>query len=1100
MCDISVSNELQNLFVGALIGVLLASPGLAQSTFGSITGTVNDSTGAIVPRADVEVINEGTGVARRTTTAVAGVFNVPNLNPGTYKVHISAKGFTTYERANLNLIANQIINLDVPLALGETTTLMEVHEASPVITTEANDISGGMGQQSMESLPGVGRHAGDIGVFAYTTLTTGAAAVPSRSIPILGGLRDSVGVLPTIDGIAVMAYPQGAGPVQPSMESIQEVRMETAVAPAEFSTAGNVQIISRSGTNGYHGGAFWDYNGNALNARNFFSANVPFRVYNNFGASLGGPIKNNKLFFFVDYEGSREAATVTSVESVPLPEWRTGNFSGLSTIIKDPVTGQSFAGNIIPPDRISPVSKAIQSYTYPAPNSGAPGAIANNWTGNFPGLTGVTDFNNIDGRVDYTASSRDSVFGRLSWRRLPLTVLAIYPVYRDQERYGDSAVFSWNHIFSPAVVNEFRFGGTYSRNHYQANVIGSSLLAQFGIAGVPTTGVATEPYFNITGVTPWNPGPGDALFQDNPETTLEWIDNLSWTHGRHLLKFGFDALRDRFNGNNIAPPVYGEYDFTGVYTGAGYADFLLGIPQTTSLSLPNPNRHLRGTTYGLYAQDQFKVNSRLTLNYGLRWELEGPYSDTDGALYTFDPAINGLVVPNNGLNLVNAFYPKNIPITTASQAGYPNNLVAFNKKSFEPRVGFAYKPFGENIVVRGGYGIYSNLIYATLARSQETGGPFSGNVTYTNAIANGVPLFSFPSPFLPSGAASVQNVDAVNPHLKTPYTQQWNLTVERQVASFGLRASYVGSRTDQLVYLRNLNLPLPSTTSFTTSRRPDQLLNQIIYADSGGNDVYNALELAAQKRYGKNLTFSSGFTWAKDLTDTQDAGGGGTTFGGQVIQDPNCRACEWSNNEVMVPRQFFAFADYALPIGAGQPLLTGAHGLVQQILGGWRTTWTAVIQSGQYFTPSFSGFDPSGTGTFGGVPDRIGNGNLSSGQRSVSRWFDTAAFAIPGCPPATPVCSNPVPLGRWGNSGFNILAGPPARNLDFGLLKDFRYRDRYQLRFTMTMADAFNHPIFQVPNANISSQGTVGIISGTTRALLGGPQSREIDFALRLAF
>jgi hypothetical protein len=1093
----------RNVFAPIIIGFLFASASLSQSTFGSFTGTVKDPSGALIPGAEVEVVNQGTGTTRKMTTTSAGVFNVPNLDLGTYRVRVSAKGFNTYDHPNLVLEANQVVNLDVVLSLGTASNVVEVQGTAPVITTETADISSGVSHDSIEELPSVGRHAGDQGVYAFVTLTTGAASVPNSSTPIVNGTRNQVGILPTMDGIAVMAFPQGAGPVQPSEEGIQEVKMETAVAPAEFSTPGNIAVVSKSGTNEYHGGAFWDYNGNHLNARNFFSATVPFRVYHNFGGSFGGPIKKNKLFIYGDYEAAREAATVTIVETVPLPGWRNGDFStGVTKPIIDPTNGQPFAGNIIPANRISKVSQNIQAYAYPLPNAGAPGALGNNWTANFPANTGFTHYDHFDLRGDYNVTSRDQIFVRYSWRLLPLTAVGIpYPLVRDQDRHGQSSVISWNHTISPAAFNEFRFGTTFHNNHYTANVVGSDLIQQFGIRGVQTVGQKTAPYFNITGVTPWNPGSSSFTYQANPETTLEWIDNLSWTKGRHFMKYGFDAVRDRYNGNSIGASVYGEYDFTSAYTSNGYADFLLGIPQTTSIAVPNPNRHLRGTIYGIYAQDQFKVSSRLTLIYGVRWQLEQPYSDNNGAIYTWNPATNGLVVMDNGLSRINPLYPKNIPITTASQAGYPASLVQFDKHLFEPRVGLAYKPFhGNNTVIRAGYGIYSNLIYSQVAKAMS-GGPFSGSVTYNNAVVNGTPLFSFPSPFLTSGTTSVQNVVGVNPHLKEPYTPQWNVTIERQVASFGLRISYVGAKSEQLVYQRNLNLPLPSTIPFTPSRRPYQLYNAITYYDSGGTDLYNAMELAAQKRYGKNLTISTGFTWSKDLTDTQDSGAispSGGTFAGQLIQNPNNRNIEKAVDGPVVPRRFFAYAVWVLPVGKGQRFIADAPAAVQYILGGWRTSWTAVLQNGQYYTPTFSGFDPSGTGTIGGIPDRIGNGNISNW--SVSRAFDPTAFAIPGCPATNPVCSNPVQLGRWGNSGLNILQGPPIRNLDFALLKDFKYRDRLTLRFNMIMMNALNHPSFSPPAANISSPGTVGVISGQTRALVGGVSPREIDFGLRLMF
>src|SRR5436190_3123315 len=314
-------------FAGVLYALLLVPFAFGQSTFGSFTGTVKDPSGAVVPGATIEVINEGTGNTRQATTSSAGVFNVPNLDLGAYKVRVSAKGFSTYERTGLRLTANQIIDLPVELTLGTTTGIVEVQVLAPMISTETTDISGSVSHEAMEALPLVSRHTGDGGVYVFTTLTTGAAAVPGSSTPILQGTRSQVGILPTIDGISVMAFPQGASPVQPSMEGVQEVKVETAVAPAEFSTAGNIQVISKSGTNEYHGGAFWDYNGSSLNARNFFAATVPFRVYNNFAASFGGPVRKNKLFLFGDYEGSREAATTVLTESVPLASWKTGNFS-----------------------------------------------------------------------------------------------------------------------------------------------------------------------------------------------------------------------------------------------------------------------------------------------------------------------------------------------------------------------------------------------------------------------------------------------------------------------------------------------------------------------------------------------------------------------------------------------------------------------------------------------------------------------------------------------------------------------------------------------------------------------------------------------------
>src|SRR5262249_27101640 len=259
----------------------------------------------------------------------------------------------------------------------------------------------------------------------------------------------------------------------------------------------------------------------------------------------------------------------------------------------------------------------------------------------------------------------------------------------------------------------------------------------------------------ITGLNNTDQPNSQALTLD---TNFDWTDNLTWSRGRHSMKFGFDAIRDQLGGFNYPNSIYGQYKFTGVSTGLGSSDFLLGIPQSTQVAIANPPRYLRGTTWGVYAQDQFKVSQSLTLNYGIRWELFGPYYDRYGSIANFDPAMNNWAVPSAGLTHINPFYPKNIPIVSAATAGYPDgSLVRFPKNDFNPRIGLAYKPFHDDkTVIRAGYGIYGNLIYGSLGRALG-GGPFSGSTTYTNALTNGVPLFSLPSPFLPTGSAATQN-------------------------------------------------------------------------------------------------------------------------------------------------------------------------------------------------------------------------------------------------------------------------------------------------------------------------------------------------------
>ncbi|HZT33130.1 MAG TPA: TonB-dependent receptor [Bryobacteraceae bacterium] len=1084
-------------FLG-LISAILMCTGIAagQTTFGTITGIVTDPSGAVVPGAKVSITNEHEGTVRQITTGSTGVYTAPNLAVGSYRLQVSAAGFATYEASGLTLSSNQVLNADVHLALTQSGTTVEVSASGAAISTETSNISNLKTSRDLQELPLISRHGGDQGFYTYVLQNPGVNSMPGNSLNNVQGVRQQTGVLPTMDGIAVMAYPIGPGPVQPSLEGVQEVNVQLANTPAEFATPANFAVVTKSGSNEFHGSAFWDYNGSRLNARDFFSPAAPFRVYHDFGGSFGGPIRKDKTFFFGDYEGSREAANVVVTGTTPLPAWRSGDFSGLKTPIIDPLTGAQFPGNQVPASRIAPVSQKVQNFFYPLPNFGPPGLQSGNWRGQFPGQTGFTHFDDFGVRVDQNFSNGDKVYARVSYRRLPLTAReAVLPPIgqRDQLRGARSAVASWTHLFSPAVLNEFRTGFTRQRNYYYPDLVGSDILQQVGIQGVTTTGIHNVPAFNITGITTTDQPNSQALTLD---TNFEWTDNLSWTRGRHAMKFGFDAIRDQLGGYNYPNSMYGTYNFNGTYTGFGYADFLLGIPQTTQLSIPTPPRYLRGTTWSLYAQDQFKVNQRLTLNYGLRYELLGPYYDRYGSIANFDPTTGAFVLPDAGVSNVNPFYPKNIPLLAASKAGFPDQaLVRYPKANFYPRVGAAYKPFGDDkTVIRAGYGIYGNLVYGSLARGLG-GGPFSGSTTYTNALTNGVPLFSFPYPFLPTGTTATQNAFGVNPNLSTPYTEQWNLTVERQVGSAALRLSYLGTHSAELIYARNLNQPPPSTIPFTNSRRPYPIFNTITYYDNGGNQRYNALQATIARNFGSQLTFNAGYTWAKDLTDTQEG-----TFSGPTIQNQFDRRAEYGNNLLTPTHRVYGYAIWHIPVGKGHRILNRG-GLVEAVLGDWQMAWNAMAQSGQFFTPSFSGFDTSNTNTIGGRPDVVpGVSTAAAGTQSTNNWFNAGAFKIPGCPDSNPVCAKPDNVGRFGNAGIGTLRGPRIANADFALSKYFPIRERLRMQFRVNMANVFNHPNFALPASNISSPATVGRITSSVPATFGTVAPREIDFQLRVEF
>jgi outer membrane receptor protein involved in Fe transport len=655
---------------------------------------------------------------------------------------------------------------------------------------------------------------------------------------------------------------------------------------------------------------------------------------------------------------------------------------------------------------------------------------------------------------------------------------------------------------SPTLLNEFRAGFARNDEYVAPQVNGYQYLQQLGIQGIPTgPGGRDIPAFNITGIQSTEMGSSSY----NIGTDFQFTDNLSWIKGSHSLKFGTDIIRDEVSlyGNT---DVYGQYNFTGVYSGFAYADFLLGLPETTAFNYPQPSDYLHGTAWSFYAQDQWKATRRLTLDFGLRYELAGPYYEKNGLISTYDPTLQAIVVPDNGISHINPLFPKNIPIVTATKANYPDpTLQKYNTHNFYPRIGFAYQLTSDGkTVLRGAYGIYGDTIYGTLSLSKG-GGPFSGSESFYNSVTTGTSetpgtaLFTLQNPFVPAAGlvAPFQSANFWNPNLTVPYLQQWNVTLQRQIGSVGLTLGYVGSHNVGLLWGRNINQPHPSTTPFSNSELPNQSFSTIYEWDNGANDEYNALQASATKTVGRNLIVNASYTWARDLTDSAD----NDWITGPAAQNAFARAPEWGNNPYNPAQRFYAAAIYSLPVGKGQRFLKNTSGWTDQLLGGWRTAYVLTLMTGQWFTPSFDGFDPSNTNNYGGRPDRIAGAPLYPSNRTINDWFNANAFEIPGCPNSNPVCADPANVGRFGNAAPLQISTPATKNLDFTLMKDFHVTETKRLQFQAIFANAFNHPAFGYPGADISATSSVGVITGTAgNYLQGSSPQRTINFALRFIY
>jgi len=1086
----AVFGKLSSGFVISAVLLFCNLPEWAQSTFGTITGTVTDPSGAGVAAARVTVTNEATSVQQQVVTNSAGQFNVPDVQPGTYDVRAEAPGFRVERQNGIVLYAHNTVNVNVSMTIGEAKTTVTVNAAPPVVDTSSQTLSYSQTNQQLWEAPTnstlqdtnqyFGLYSPSMGVNSGGQIHTYGVRTADTRVA-----NDGIIEIADADGV-------GGGPIGPAPGSIDEVTTVMNGANAEYQEPTNVVIVTKSGGNQFHGGAAWDWNGSDLNARNFFSSSVPFNNFNDFTANVGGPIKKNKLFFFANYEALRSRGDSVLNANVPLAAWRTGNFSGLPPIT-NPFTGQAFANNQIPSNLISPVALNAQNFFFPAPNFGPATLQSGNWRDLLPS---TSDSDTGDGRIDYNISNRDRAYGRFTYHAntsVGINGGSLPAAQYDVTRPTTSAFLSWTHTFSPTLLNEFRTGISRNNELEGPALVGSNVLSQIGLEGVNApAGLPGQPVINITGISNTDAHSGPV---HNLDTNFQWVDNVSWTKGRHFFKFGTDIIRDQlssfFNSNN----VYGNLSFTGAYTGQAYADFLLGIPQTTSVNALPPFPYLRGTDWAFYAQDQFSVTPRLTINYGIRYELDIPYYDKNGAIYSFDPGTLSVVVPQNGLSLVSPFFPKTIPVVTAQQAGYPaNSLLNTRTTNFYPRAGVAYRLTADGkTAIRAGFGMYSDTIYPSAVNK---GGPFAGSESYFNTITNGVPALSFPDPFAGTGkAGSFQNVAATNPNISVPYVQQWNVTLERQFGQYGVSVSYIGTHGTDLLYERNLNEPAPSTIPFTSSRYLlSPAYSGIDWYENGGNEDYNGLQLAVIKTVGANLTINASYTWARDLATVTD------TL--SPIQNQFNLASERGNNPYTPNQHFTAMVVYALPIGSGQRFLKTLPKAANEILGGWRVSGIALAQTGYWFTPSFSGFDTSNTNTIGGRPNELAGVPLYPSNRGLTQWFNPAAFAIPGCPAATPACSKPADVGMFGDAANYLLEGPPLDNLDLGLLKDFRISEHKTLEFDAIASDALNHPHFNLPAANISSPATVGQITSTIGGnyLRGSADEREINLMLRFLF
>jgi outer membrane receptor protein involved in Fe transport len=1032
---------------------------LAQLTTSTIRGHVSDPTGAAVVGAAVKLVNTETAVERTVPTNSDGDYEMPDLLRGTYRLTVSMAGFRNFVADNIVLEASQIRRIDTSLELGAVGTEVTVQANAAVIDTDSAKVQGNFTKQRFEESPWIGDGRNPQVVMASLPLvqqTTGIYGIQ------IAGLPNSQ-VQSAIDGVAG----DGGSLQAANVHFMQEVGVVVGNNTAEFSRPGYVNMTTKGGTNEFHGTvAYWHQN-NALAARNFFEARKPSNLFHTFHGEIAGPVIRDKTFFFFAWSGQRWPGSQFVLRDVPTDAMRRGDFSQLlpRTVVRDPLTNQPFPNNQIPQSRLNPVAARIFDNYLPAPNLGGANDLARNFGFLFPYPTDLYTYNAYEARVDHQFSSRNTLLGRLVLSKPQYVLAGTYPgLAWTRVRDSRHIAFEDTHIFSPNLVHTFRFGW-YQPIVTDGDTVdgytplrGDEAVQELGIQGVNPQGLSGMgfPRVDIAGLQPIRVNPaGDPLQNDILKT---FTDGVTWSKGSHTLKFGGEWRLSSNLANQIPEGSYGQFNFTGQLTGYGVSDFFLGYPFSSQRLDPLTNRTQQDSELGLYVTDTWKVRPDLTLDLGLRWDRFGSPTYDDGRIFNWNPATGNVVIPE-GVQ-ISPLYPTNtIAVVTGPVRTNPS------EKNFQPRIGIAWRPWGQNTVVRGGYGIFTEQI-GRFARAQGSG-PYQLSETFFNNTGT---LLPWPNPF-PSGSGAVasQSVSGYPIDTENGRIHQFSLTVERQIKDVGLRVSYQGSRSRGMNYNVSVNKPQPSLTLFAQSRRPYPQFVNATFARSDGAANFNALTLQGQRKTG-GITFDVHWTLASNYWNYQN------------LENPYAPLF-WERDPNTVRQRFVVNAIWQVPVGKGKRFLTNANAVVNQVLGGWQLYWVAFMETGQFFGPTFTGADPSNTNTTSGRPDRIANGNLDPSERQLNRWFDTSAFVRP-------------PAGRFGNSGTNVLEGPGLHMHNLTLGKTFPITERLRFTFMAAAQNIANRANFNNPAANISVPGSLGVISSTRGAAPG----RQIMLRGRLQF
>ncbi|HKE21195.1 MAG TPA: carboxypeptidase-like regulatory domain-containing protein [Bryobacteraceae bacterium] len=1064
--------------------LLFAGLAAAQTPTATVVGRIVDPTRAAVAGATVRVRNVDTNDTRTVQSTAEGEYTVSSLPPGTFEISFEKTGFRATVEKNLELQVDQTARVDVQLAVGAVAQSMEVVADVPLVNTETASRGDVVTPREITEMPLNGRDFNDL-VFLVAGAQPAEQGGKGSPYVVNGARADASNVV--IDGLNDQNPRDAGAQARPPLDSLQEFKIQTSGYSAEYGrlAGGVVNMALKSGGNQVHGSLFEYVRNDMFDARNFFDQAKSELRRNQFGAGLDGPVRIPKLysghdrtFFLVSWESYRQVMGSNSIGVIPTPAEMHGDFSqdrsatGQLVLIKDPLASGSctatnasacFPGNLIPAARISSISQRVAA-NFPAPNL----IGANNFLAHDPTPDSWDSFLfKVDERLSLADTAAIRIVERWETSTNPFSGSSL-GTFGATTGQGQALLgVSETHIFTPTLVNEFRIGLTRTKDNELSAHNGTNWASQYGIPGTTNDpNLEGFPKFSITGYETIGDSTSDPIRYVVNNYNLN--DAVTWNKGRHSIRIGGDVLRVQYfqptNSN-----FNGTFTFNGKMSGDGFADLLLGFPSSTSRKIGTVTNHIYQTAFGSYIQDDVKATPSLTLNLGLRYEIQMPASEEYGQETNYVPSLGKVIMAGTSTDPAWQTTVAAAGLTglvgVASDYGLPKALVNANYDNFAPRVGLAWRPFGNNrTVIRTGYGIFYTGSRLSAMRTDLTGGfPFAVAQSFTGSSSNPSQL-TIANPF-PSNLAKFSGVTSANGYEvnpPSPYLESWNFTIEHEIAGgVAVELGYAGSRGAHLGRKYDINQEIRTPAATT---RPYAGYGDIEYYSFGWNSDYDAAIVTVRKRFTHGLFFRANYTFGKSIDENSGlnyAGDGGF----QGAQNSLAPFLERGRSDFDMRHVFSMNFAWQVPVRGSR------------LIRGWQLAGSGTAYSGQPFTPQLSG--PSIDLAQATRPDRLLSGTLPN--PSPAMWFNLNAFAIV-----------PDTAYRYGTSGRNILDGPATVAINLSLSKSFQIRERAKAQFRWETFNVTNHTDLNLPNDTLDKAN-----AGT---ITGNKPPRVMQLGLRLAF